>query len=72
MAEWTGSRVSYRLLASALESHMRARLAREEIDNEGMTATGRDGQTKAHPLCAVERDNRAAFRAGMKALGIKL
>jgi P27 family predicted phage terminase small subunit len=51
--------VATAVLASALEAHQRARECREAIDRDGMTIIGRDGQTKVHPLLAVERDARA-------------
>jgi len=60
------------VLLSGLEAHMRARQARETIDDEGMTIIGRDGQPKAHPLCTVERDARRAFQQTFRSLGIKL
>ena len=60
------------VLASSLEAHQRAREAREAIGREGMTVIGRDGQLRVHPLAAVERDARAAFLAGIKALGLEL
>lgn len=60
------------ILAVALEAHARARLAREAVAREGMTLQGRDGQTKVHPLLAVERDARAAFLQGIKALKLEL
>jgi P27 family predicted phage terminase small subunit len=77
---WRGVLVDYELptgasiavLASALEAHMRARECRETIEREGMTIVGRDGQTKSHPLLAVERDARAAWLAGIRALGLEL
>jgi P27 family predicted phage terminase small subunit len=72
VADWKGSRSSFSVLASGLESHQRAREARETIDEEGLTIIGRDGQPKAHPLCSVERDARAAFQRTFKQLGIKL
>ena len=53
-SEYSGSLSSYAVLASGLESHQRAREARETIELEGMVVTGRDGQTKAHPLLTVE------------------
>jgi P27 family predicted phage terminase small subunit len=59
-------------LASALEAHQLARECRETIAAEGLTIIGRDGQTKAHPLCSVERDARAGFQRAIKQLGIKL
>lgn len=58
------------VLASALEAHMRARLAGEAIARDGMVTVGRDGQPRAHSLLSVERDARAAFLAGLKALAI--
>jgi hypothetical protein len=59
-------------LATALEAHQRARECREAIAAEDMTLTGRDGQAKVHPLLAVERDARAQWLAGIKALGLEL
>jgi hypothetical protein len=56
------------ILQSALEAHMRARLASETVAKDGMTTVGRDGQPRVHPLLAVERDARAAWLSGMKAL----
>ena len=35
-----------------------------------MTMQDRWGQTKPHPLLATERDARAGFLAGMRALGL--
>jgi len=64
--------VATAVLASALEAHQRARECREAIDRDGMTIAGRDGQTKVHPLLAVERDARAQWLAGIKALGLEL
>jgi P27 family predicted phage terminase small subunit len=66
------SKASIAVLATSLEAHMRARLAREAIAREGMTTTGRDDQVKAHPLLAVERDARQAWLAGIKTLGLEL
>jgi P27 family predicted phage terminase small subunit len=64
--------VASAVLATALEAHQRARECREAIATEGMTVAGRDGQTKVHPLLAVERDARAQWFAGVKALGLEL
>jgi P27 family predicted phage terminase small subunit len=66
----TGASVA--VLTTALEAHQRARQAREVIDREGMTTTGRDGQAKAHPLLAVGRDARQAFLAGFRAMRLEL
>lgn len=70
--EWKGTSASFFVLVSTLEAHQRAREAREVIGEEGMTIVGRDGQPKAHPLCSVERDARAAFQRGLKQLGIRV
>ena len=61
-----------RILQVACEAFDRAQAAREKIDTDGMTITGRDGQIKNHPLVTVERDSRAAFLAGLKALNLDL
>jgi P27 family predicted phage terminase small subunit len=60
------------VLRTGLESHMRAREARETIARDGTTVTGRDGQLRAHPLLAVERDARAAWLSAVKLLGLEL
>jgi P27 family predicted phage terminase small subunit len=64
--------VSIAVLTTALEAHQRAREAREAIEVDGMTVIGRDGQAKAHPLLAVERDARQAWLSGIRALGLEL
>jgi P27 family predicted phage terminase small subunit len=69
---WSGERASFSVLAAGLEAHQRARECRAIIEAEGLTVTGRDGQTKAHPLCNVERDARRAFAQTFKQLGIKI
>ena len=61
-----------RILRVALESFDRAQAAREAIDEEGMTVIDKAGQTKSHPLLPIERDSRAAFLAGLKALNLDL
>jgi P27 family predicted phage terminase small subunit len=60
------------ILTTGLESHMRARLAREQVDKDGMTIEGRDGQEKVHPLLGVERDARSGFLQAIKLLGLDL
>jgi P27 family predicted phage terminase small subunit len=59
------TRAAHRVLETALEAHQRAREARETIERDGMTVTGRDGQLRPHPLLAVERDARQAWLAGI-------
>lgn len=55
-------------LRVALEAWDRAQAAREQINKDGMIVLGADKQPKQHPLITVERDSRAAFLAGMKAM----
>ena len=60
------------ILRVALEALDRSQEARKAINKAGITVTGRDGQVRSHPLLTVERDNRAAFLAGLKALNLDL
>ncbi|MGV8057876.1 MAG: hypothetical protein AB2L12_07645 [Smithellaceae bacterium] len=61
-----------RILRVSLESFDRAQSARVAIDKDGMTVIDKAGQVKSHPLLPIERDSRAAFLAGMKALNLDL
>lgn len=61
-----------RILKTALESYDRAAACRETIDRDGLTVVDKAGQTKAHPLLAIERDSRAAFLSGLKHLNLDL
>jgi hypothetical protein len=61
-----------RILRVALEAFDRAQAARAAIDKEGMTVMDKFGQIKPHPLLPIERDSRAAFLAGLKALNLDL
>ena len=74
LGEWPsiGDVAGLRILRIALESFDRSQEAREAISREGMTTTDRFGQVRPHPLLAAERDSRAAFLAGMKALNLDL
>ena len=72
LREYRGTDASLVLLASGLESHMRARQCREAIAEDGMTVPGRDDQLKPHPLLAVERGAMRAFQQTFRALGIKV
>jgi P27 family predicted phage terminase small subunit len=56
------------ILSSACEAKDRADQARKVLDAEGLTVVGDRGGVKAHPAAAIERDNRAAFLASIKAL----
>lgn len=60
------------ILRNALEAWDRAQAAREAIDSDGMTVRGSDGQLKVHPLITTERDSRAAFLSGLKALRLDI
>jgi len=61
-----------KILRVALESFDRAQAAREAIDKDGMTVIDKNLQLKPHPLLPIERDSRAAFLAGIKALSLDL
>ncbi|WP_445501109.1 P27 family phage terminase small subunit [Microvirga sp. G4-2] len=63
---------SLALLRTTLEAHRRVRKCREAIDSEGETVKDRFDQLKPHPLLGAERDARAAFLAGMRALNLDL
>jgi phage terminase small subunit len=63
---------SLALLRTALEAHQRARRCREAVDRNGEAVEDRFGQLKPHPLLAAERDARAAFLSGMRALNLDL
>ena len=66
------SSMAAEVLCTALEAHQRARLARQQVDREGMTFVGRAGEVRPHPSIATERVNRAAFLKVIKQLGLKL
>ncbi|MEK6196919.1 MAG: hypothetical protein N2B58_01930, partial [Desulfobacterales bacterium] len=59
-------------LQAALEARDRAAASRVEIDRDGMTIKDKFEQIKPHPLLACERDSRAAFLAGLKALNLDI
>lgn len=59
-----------KILRVALEAFDRAQAARERIDLEGMTIQDRFDISKPHSLLPIERDSRAAFLAGLKALNL--
>lgn len=61
-----------RILRVALEAYDRAQAARASIDKVGMMFKDRFNCPKPHPLLPIERDSRAAFLAGMKALQLDL
>ena len=59
-----------RTLQAACEAWDRAQLARASIDKIGMVVKDRFGCVRPHPLLPIERDARAAFLAGLKALDL--
>ena len=63
---------SLALLRTALESHQRARMCREAVDKDGLTARDRFGNIRPHPLLAAERDARAAFLQAMRSLNLDI
>src|SRR5215813_10227559 len=64
--------VSRQILAEACTSLMRAREARETIDKEGVSFRDRWGQIKANPVCAIERDARAAALSAFRQLNLEM
>lgn len=61
-----------RIMRVSLEAFDRAQAARAAIDRDGLTVIDKAGQVKSHPLLPHERDSRAAFLAGLKALQLDL
>lgn len=59
-----------RILRVAVEAFDRAQKARQVIDRDGLVVHDKYGQPKPHPLLVAERDSRAAFLAGLKALNL--
>jgi len=60
------------LLVKALEAADRADQARDVIAASGILIKSRLGEVKPNPAIAIERDSRAAFLAGIKALGLDI
>jgi phage terminase small subunit len=63
---------SQAVLRTALEAHQRSRRCREAIDRDGEAVRDRFDQIKPHPLLPAERDGRAAFLQGMRALNLDI
>jgi len=76
-----------KILRIACEAFDRAQACRREIEKDGMLLEDDDGvqktgalfdagrktsKRKPHPLLPIERDSRAGFLAGMKALNLDL
>ena len=60
------------ILLTLFEAFDRMRSAQKIIAEQGETLKDRFEQIKAHPMCTIERDSRAAFYAGLKALNLDL
>ena len=60
------------ILLTMFEAFDRMRAAQKIIADEGETVKDRFEQTRTHPAIAIERDSRAAFYAGLKALNLDL
>jgi P27 family predicted phage terminase small subunit len=61
-----------RIMRVSLEAYDRMQAARKKIDKQGLTVADRWGQLRSHPLLPIERDSRAAFLAGLRALNLDL
>jgi hypothetical protein len=62
------SRAELALLEEGLTALQRARLAREQIEDQGAMLRNRFDQPMVHPLLVVERTSRQAFASIMKQL----
>ena len=60
------------ILMTAMEAFDRLRECQRVLASEGLTCTDRFGQTRAHPLTAVERDSRTALLRSLKALNLDI
>ena len=60
------------ILKSALEAYDRCEQARASIAKTGPIFKDRWGQPRPHPLLSTERDSRAAFLSGLKALNLSI
>jgi phage terminase small subunit len=61
-----------RILLVACRAYDRAEGARRTINRDGLMITDKHGVRRPHPLLGNERDSRAAFLAGMKALNFSI
>jgi len=63
---------SQELLTQACEARGRARLARDQLDEEGCTYRDSRGDLKQHPAVSVERSSMNAFVSAMRLLRLDL
>jgi P27 family predicted phage terminase small subunit len=59
-----------RTLECAAQSWDRYQEARQLLAKEGLTFVDSKGMIRAHPLCAVERDNRISYLRALRELGL--
>ena len=64
--------VAQAVLQTGLEALDMVTKAQRQVEDEGMVVKGDRGNTKAHPLLPVIRDQRAQFLACLKALRLDL
>jgi hypothetical protein len=60
------------MLRQSLYSFDRAEQARKQLNEVGLVVQDRYGQIRPHPAARVEEVSRAAFLAGLKALGLDI
>jgi P27 family predicted phage terminase small subunit len=61
-----------RLLTMAAEAWDMYQNAREQLARDGLVVEGREGGIRPHPCVAIARDNRAAFAALVKQIGLDI
>src|SRR5262245_61418996 len=72
VSSWQIDPAALTILAVGCEELMRKDAARAIVDREGMALSDRFGQSRAHPMLAVERDARAGLLRALKQLGLDL
>src|SRR5262249_18633813 len=70
VAGWDIDRPGELVLLAACESLDRLRDCQRTLKTDGLTCEDRFGQTRAHPLLAVERDSRTALLKALRQLGL--
>jgi P27 family predicted phage terminase small subunit len=80
MSAWWGAVVSehdlnahrLHLLRLACEAYDRVQQARRVLAKQGLTFTDKNGDPRARPECAIERDSRTAFARLLRDLDLDL
>jgi phage terminase small subunit len=60
------------ILGEALRSFERSEQARRDVEKHGVSTRDKYGQTRVNPAANIERDSRAAFLSGLKALRVDI